>query len=139
MSDVVVTVPKNFTDWSSDGENLKGLAAWIYEGDAAPPGSTMWSGTEWHFNLGGRRPNIKPGERVYIVCEGKLRGYAPLLYLDDSDYDYDHRWSLVRGGGAVAVTIDEPIRGFQGWRYRWWNREDEKPFPDWMEGHSPHP
>lgn len=138
MSDVVVTVPKNFTDWGSDGFelNLRGLAAWIYEGDAAPPGSTCWSGTEWHFELGGHKPNISEGERVYVVCEGKLRGYAPLLYLDDLDRG---RWSLVRGGDAVAVTIDEPIRGFQGWRYRWWELTAERPFPDWMEGHAPHP
>lgn len=134
MSDVVVTVPKNFTDWSSDGLHLRGLAAWIYEGDAA--GSTCWSGTEWCFGLGGRRPNIKEGERVYIVCEGKLRGYAPLLYIDDAG---GSGYSLVRGGGAVAVTIAEPITGFRGFRYRWWKYEEEKPFPDWKEGHSVHP
>lgn len=134
MGDVVVTVPKNFTDFESIGLGLRGLAAWIYEGDAA--GATCWSGTEWHFELGGRQPRIKAGELVYIVCEGKLRGYAPLLYLDDLGRG---RWSLVRGGGAVAVTIDEPIRGFQGWRYRWWRYEAERPFPDWKEGHEVHP
>lgn len=72
-----------------------------------------------------------PGERVYIVCEGKLRGYAPLLFIDDYDNRSNGRWALVRGGGAVAVTIDEPIRGFQGFRYRRWEYKDEKPFPNW--------
>lgn len=131
MSDVVVTVPKNFrcdnyADPDMDPDSLRGLAAWIAEGDAA--GSRVVSGTEWHFTLGGNRPDIMPGERVYIVCEGKLRGYAPLLFIDDYG---NGRYGLVRGGGAVAVTVPEPIRGFQGFRYRWWKYEDEKPFPDW--------
>ena len=107
MSDVVVTVPKWF--WSD----------WIAEGDAAgdPP-----TGEEWIFYLHGL-PNIKPGERVYIVAHGKLRGYSPLVRLDAR--------GLIRGAGAVAVTIDEPIKGFQGFRYRWWDRALEKPFPGW--------
>ena len=126
MSDVVVTVPKNFRDWGSDHDHLRGLAAWIAEGDAA--GATVWSGNEWHFNLWGRRPRIEPGERVYVVCEGKLRGYAPLLYIEEH---HDGGYSLVRGGNAVAVTIAEPITGFRGFRYRWWDRSIEKPFPEW--------
>jgi len=35
--------------------------------------------------------------------------------------------------GPEAVRIEEPIRGFRGFRYRWWDREVEKPFPDWMK------
>ena len=120
--DVVVTVPKNF-----EYAGFKGLAAWIAEGDAA---GTEWSGEEWHFTLGGSRPNIKKGERVYIVCSGKLRGYAPLLLIDEYD---NWRYALVRGGGAVAVTIDEPIQGFRGFRYRWWDYSAERPFSNWKE------
>jgi hypothetical protein len=45
--------------------------------------------------------------------------------------------AFVRGGGAVACTIDEPIVGFRGWRNRWWNREDEKPLD--LSAPSPHP
>jgi len=37
----------------------------------------------------------------------------------------------VRGGGAVAVTIDKPIVGFRGFRYRDWEYADERPFPGW--------
>jgi hypothetical protein len=48
MSDVVVTVPKNFTHPSAPGK--RGLAAWLAEGD--PPGSE-WSGTEWMFTTYG--------------------------------------------------------------------------------------
>lgn len=126
MSDVVVTVPKNF---HYEGE--VGLAGWIFEGDAAGDDedpNPSWSGQEWHFCLGGRKPRVCEGERVYIVCEGKLRGYAPLLFIDDYG---NGRYALVRGGGAVAVTIPEPIRGFQGFRYRWWKYEEEQPFPNW--------
>lgn len=122
MSDVVVTVPKNFYY-----QGKKGLAGWIAEGDAA---GDPYSGGEWDFYLGGGLPNIEPGERVYIVCEGKLRGYAPLVRLDC----YQGRtYSLVRGGGAEAVTIDEPITGFRGFRYRWWDRSAERPFPRWKD------
>jgi hypothetical protein len=83
---------------------------------------------DWEYRLGhGTPPKIESGDRVYIVAHGRLRGYAPLHALQHGQ----EGWALVRRGGARAVTIDEPIRGFQGWRYRWWNRDDEKPFPDW--------
>jgi hypothetical protein len=119
MSDVVVTVPKSF-----------GLDQWIAEGD---PAGSQWSGQLWGFSVP-RRPKIEPGERVYVVHDGKLRGYA-LLVAVDFGYHGDGVWeySLVRGGGAVAVTIPEPIPGFRGFRYRWWPRELERPFPDWRE------
>lgn len=123
MSDVVVTVPKNFTH--PDAPGLRGLKAWLAEGD--PPG-TEWSGQDWWFTTYGSIPKISPGERVYVVCEGRLVGYAPLVSVmrDES------RWkngrgpiAFVRRGGAVALTLNEEIKGFRGWRYRWWDREDE--------------
>jgi hypothetical protein len=120
--DIVVTVPKTFTHECAPGK--RGLAAWIAEGDAA--GET-WSGTHWSFTVGGAEPNILIGERVYVVCEGRLRGYAPLVELSRDGY----RWELIRGGGAVAITIPEAIKGFRGWRYRWWRRDEEIPFPRW--------
>lgn len=113
MSDVVVTVPLAF-----------GLRHWVEEGD---PAGEPWSGTEWGFYLGGNTPRIAPGERVYVVYNGKLRGYSPLIRIER----VNGKFALVRGGGAVACTIDRPIRGFQGWRYRSWAYEDERPFPDW--------
>lgn len=111
--DVVVTVPKWF-----------GLKQWIDEGDAA---GTPYSGQLWDFYCGGGKPDIKIGERVYVVCEGKLRGYSPLVNLIWNGA----RGSFVRGGNAVAITLKEPITGFRGWRYRWWKIEDEIPFPNW--------
>jgi hypothetical protein len=122
--DVVVTVPKNFTHPSATGK--RGLAAWLAEGDA--PGSE-WSGTEWMFTTWGRVPNIKPGERVYVVCEGRLVGWATLIKLMMATDEFRNSQGpigFVRGGGAVACTIDEKIDGFRGWKYRWWNRGDEK-------------
>lgn len=122
MPDVVVTVPKNFY---YNGKT--GLAAWVDEGDLP---EAEWSGEDSHFYLGGTGvPDIKPGERVYVVCEGKLRGYAPLVRIER----YQNSYALVRRGGAVAVTIDEPIIGFRGARYRWWDYTDEKPFPSWQK------
>lgn len=108
MADVCVTVPK--AKWDE----------WIAEGDL--PGED--TGTEYVFWIGGPLPDIKPGERVYVVAHGKVRGYAPLIRAVPGH-------GLIRSGGAVACTIDEPVRGFQGWRYRWWERDDEKPFPEW--------
>lgn len=129
MSDIVVTVPKNFRY----GDSPPGLAAWLSEGDA--PGEP-WSGETYCFSTWGWCPQIKRGERVYVVCNGRLVGYAPLLYLDfDDDTVEDGEWPrraqapiyLIRGGGAVACTIAEPITGFRGWRYRWWKYEQEMP------------
>lgn len=128
--DIVVTVPKNFTHPDAPGK--RGLAAWIAEGD---PAGSEWSGVNWSFTVSGPKPEVGPGERVYIVCEGRLRGYAPLVTLscdgNPKRRDFNH-WELIRGGGAVAVTIPDKVTGFQGWRYRWWDRKDEIPFPDWM-------
>ena len=122
MSDVVVTVPMSF-----------GLDTWIDEGDAA---GKPWSGEEWDFYLGGLRPNIKPGERVYVVYNGALRGYAPLVRVEHKSYWPEWKFSLVRHGGAVAITVPEYIQGFRGWRYRWWDRSIEVPFPAWQDANA---
>lgn len=115
MADVVVTVPKSF-----------GLDTWIAEGSDLP--GNEWSGLEWRFYLGSGVPKISPGERVYVVYDGKLRGYAPLVRIERTG----RGCALVRHNDAVAVTIDEHILGFRGFRYRWWDTANEKPFPDWQ-------
>ena len=122
--DVVVTVPKDIWD------------DWLAEGDL--PGEA-WSGNEFHFYMGGPAPVIYPGNRVYVVARDRLRGFAPLVRKEFTD---NHRWALVRRGGAQAVTINENVRGFRGWRRPWWPREAEVPFPAWkvggkMSNHSP--
>jgi hypothetical protein len=103
-----------------------GLDRWIDEGDAA---GEPWSGELWDFGVGGGKPNIVPGERVYIVYNRRLRGYAPLVAIENGGRP--NYWYLVRGGDAVAVTIDEEIVGFRGWRRRWWPTTAERPFPEW--------
>lgn len=116
MTDLVVTVPKHF--WFD----------WIAEGDAAgaPP-----SGQEWGFFLGRNRPPIEPGDRLYVVAWGRLRGYAPVTRV----VQHEGRWIICREAGAVACTVRNigmSFNGFQGFRKRWWDREDEVDFPDWM-------
>jgi len=118
MADLAVTVPKNL--WLS----------WVLEGDAA---GEVESGEEWGFYLGGGRPPIAPGERLYVVAYGLLRGYAPVTRFERTA----RGWCIVRRGAAVACTIDEPIPGFRGWRLVWWERAAEHPFPDWMTAGLP--
>lgn len=118
MADVVVTVPaQRWTEWVSEG-NLPGEPA---------------TDTDYFFRLG-TRPSITPGERVYVVSSGLLRGYAPLIRVDRPDPNGPVY--LVRRGGAVAVTIPERIRGFRGYRYRFWDCAEEVPFPHWREVHT---
>lgn len=115
--DLVVTVPLSF-----------GLDTWIAEGDAA---GEPWSGEEWHFYLSGV-PTTDLFERVYVIYNGKLRGYSPLVRIERTGRGVGGRGgALVRHGDAVAVTISEKITGFRGFRRRWWPREIERPFPDW--------
>ena len=115
MADLVVTVPKWF--WPE----------WIDEGDAA---GEPWSGQEWGFFLGGRKPDIQAGDRLYIVAHGRLRGFAPCTRLAREPH-VGGKWVICREGGGEAVTIAQAIPGFRGWRRRWWSRADEYPFPDW--------
>lgn len=124
MSDILVTLPLAFRYGGK-----RGLDAWVSEGDAA---GDLHDGDDYVFDVWGPRPGIRPGERVYVCYDGLVRGYAPLVELDQfSGADGWGHWALVRAGGAVAVTIDEQIPGFRGWRYRWWDRAIERPFPDW--------
>lgn len=118
MSDLVVTVPRNiWRDWLAEGD---------LPGDAKPGAFEAYD-----FTCGSAshpRPPIAPGERVYVVAHGMVRGYSPLVEVAS----VEGRWSLVRRGGAVACTIPDSVRGFRGWRERWWDRTVEKPFPEWM-------
>lgn len=110
VMDIVVTLPKSF-----------GLKNWINEGTDLP--GNPWSGEEWHFYLGGRPPKFaKPGCRVYVVYNGKLIGYAPLVRIEKTESGF----ALVRHNDAVAVTIDEHIKSFRGIRYRWWDNRMEE-------------
>ena len=128
-TDYVVTVPLNFKHECAPG--LKGLDAWIAEGDAVGEPET---GEEWWFTTYGVLPVFQNGCRLYIVCEDRLRGYAPIIKImfDESMVRYGKsRLAFVRKGSAVAVTIDTKITGFRGYRRRWWSRSDEIAFPHW--------
>ena len=118
IPDCVVTVPKG--QWNT----------WLAEGDL--PGD-HWTGFVSHFWLQRPLPPITPGERVYICAHGKLRGYAPLVGIEEHCRLNRRMGCLMRHGQAVAVTIQEPIRGFRGWRARWWERGEEIPFLNWQE------
>ena len=129
QTDYVVTVPINFTHECAPG--MKGLDAWIAEGDAVGDTET---GHTWFFTSYGVLPVFQPGCRLYIVCEDRIRGYAPIkrIVFDTERVRYGKApLSFVREGGAVAVTIPRRITGFRGYRRRWWDRAEEVDFPDW--------
>jgi hypothetical protein len=113
MGDLVVTCPAPF------------FPDWIAEGDAA---GDPYTGEEWGW-FTRIRPSIEPGERLYVVACGKLRGYAPVTRVAFSDHH--GLWVICRRGGAMAMTIEQPIQGFRGLRRVWWSRDQEQPFPDW--------
>jgi len=112
VTDLVVTCPKGF------------YREWIAEGDAA---GAPYTGEEWGWFLGGPRPPVGAGDRLYVVAWGRLRGFAPVTRLVQTE----RGWCICRRGNAEAVTIDQPIPGFRGWRRRWWDRSIERPFVDW--------
>ena len=115
MVDLVGTCPKDF--WPD----------WIEEGDAAgrPESGTEWGWwTNHHLRTAGR-----PGDRFYVVAHGRLRGWAPIVRVD--------RGCIIRRGGAVACTISQKIPGFRGLRVRWWSREEEEVYSEWMTDNIP--
>ncbi len=118
MPDLVGTCPKDF------------FLSWIAEGDAA---GDPYTGEEWGWYT--RAPlaeTIKPGDRFYVVAHGKLRGYAFVTRVQGPENHQDQSgWIICRRGDAVACTVPFAIPGFRGLRTRWWDREQEFPFPDW--------
>jgi hypothetical protein len=116
MADLVGTCPKGF--WEE----------WLAEGDAA--GDDHASGEEWGWYTGDLKArSTRAGDRFYVVAHGKLRGFAPVVRVDVGGDG--HTCAIMRRGGAVACTLSESIPGFRGLRLRWWNRDEEMPFPDW--------
>jgi len=114
VTDLVGTCPKDFWD------------EWIAEGDAAGEPKT---GEEYGWYTGHHLiRSIEIGDRFYVVAHGRLRGYAPVVRVEINGFG---KGAIIRAGGAVALTIPEPIPGFRGLRQRWWPRAEEEPFPDW--------
>lgn len=159
MSDVLVTVPKDlWEDWIAEGDlpgdrwrgdywsyYLSGGVpdlqftgrVWCAEAfrpsvsDRGPGGNAPLQELVWgHLAGADRRWKLtSPDQRCYVVAHSRLRGYADLFAIEINRHG--SLKALIRRGDAVAVTIAEPIRGFRGWRYRWWDRAAEQPFADW--------
>lgn len=117
--DLVGTCPKDF--WEE----------WIREGDAA---GEPYSGEEWGWwTKHSYAKLIGPGDRFYVVAHGRLRGWAPVTRVIRDGAS----WVICRAGNAVACTIDRPVPGFRGLEKRFWNRDEERLFPDWKRVSSP--
>jgi hypothetical protein len=142
MADVVVTVPKDLWQvWQEEGDlpgdEPSGTYWSFYCRSGALPLQVDTSGPPWSRDValpllgeGVRWFKCRSDQRCYVVAHGRLRGYAPLYAIETDETARELR-AFIRRAGAVAVTIAEPIRGFRGWRYRWWRREDEISFPEW--------
>lgn len=123
MVDLVGTCPKDF------------FLEWIAEGDAA---GEPYTGEEWGwYTRDSLALQIGAGDRFYVVAHGLLRGWAPVTRLHIAGGDSG--FVICRRGDAVACTVDTPIPGFRGLRTRWWDRDKEKPFPDWKSAGLPIP
>lgn len=153
MSDLVVTVPRQlWSEWIEEGDAVgepeSGEEWGFFLGPHRPsiePGERLYIVA--HDRLRGFAPvtrvaffpyscpdhaasdAIGLGIRAALtdckVCRGALEGLA------NRPRAIRGRWAIGRKGGAVAVTLSEKIRGFRGWRKRWWNLDDERPFPHW--------
>lgn len=112
MTDIVVTLPQGT------------LPEWAAEGDLP---DEPWDGKTYYvWTIGRIIPRIDVGERVYVIYQRHLIGYAPLVRIAQVA---PQRFGLIRAGGAVAVTIPQEVKGFQGYRYRWWDRSEEYSIP----------
>lgn len=119
--DLVGVCPKNV--WTE----------WLNEGDCAGTEESGAEYTWWTRKLPLAR-NLTPGDRLYVVCDGKLRGYAPITrVIQEEDSMGRPIFGICRKGGAVACTIPESIPVQRSIKPRWWDRDHEIPFPGWKE------
>lgn len=149
MSDLVVTVPRNlWSEWIAEGDAVgepeSGEEWGFFLGQARPP---INPGERLYIVAHDRVRGYAPVTRVAFFvdscgwCWESVSPDCELCVLHRQDHTdrprlrngklAPGRWAIGREGGAVAVTIDAHVRGFQGWRKRWWSRDDERPFPTW--------
>ncbi len=83
---------------------------------------------------GGPRPAIGPGDRVYLVAWGRVRGYVRMAKLSNTL----DGWVLGCSSAVVPTTIPAVgIATFRGAKAPWWKRPDEQPFPGWASDGIP--
>lgn len=108
-TDIVVTTPKSEIDNSRK------------EGEAVETDGGYWFRT---FRF---RPKVEPGDRIFFVEDGLIRGYGIIFevsQLSESEHcDVTGRQWGQRGGYIVKyhdwhwLETPEPFKGFQGIRY----------------------
>ena len=83
---------------------------------------------EAYWSMGRVPKNFKEGEKIWIACEGKVRGcviceeFNPEdLYGETIVWDSD-TWELLPYKEQIFLEC-KPFRGF---RYRWWNDKPDK-------------
>lgn len=111
MADIVVTTPKGrMAEAAQEAEDVKG-----------------WGGG-WYVRRigGGQHPDVGPGDRVFYVEDGFIRGYAIVAEAGFMRADQVCETTGRRYCPGFYVVMDAktwtwirpiPMRGFMGWRY----------------------
>ena len=107
-------------------------AEWVREQLEEAPVTDLLDGTRIQWLWCSRTSlmrRVLPGDRLYIVSEGRLRCRAEIHRTARGS----NGWTCCyRRGDLEPVTVDYRIRGFRGLRRRWWPPEVERPCPDWL-------
>lgn len=91
---------------------------------AAEAAEVIADGGGRYFRHLGRRPEkTKPGERIFYVEDGYIRGFAIILLIEYCDMKCattGRMWTGINAGMDATTwqwIRPIPMRGFQGWRY----------------------
>lgn len=79
------------------------------------------SSAYWFRTIRGR-PNVKVGDRVYYVDNGKITGYGIVFGIEEGELECEATGKIYRGTHLKQrdwFPLNPPIRfkGFQGFRY----------------------
>jgi hypothetical protein len=153
MSDLVVSVPRGlWSEWIDEGDQVgtpeTGIEWGFFLGHSRPP---IKPGDRLYIVAHDRVRGYAPVTRVAFFVDPCTDSWCGVGGPDcdqcrlhetegghatkprlASGRSAPGRWAIGRKGGAVAVTIHGLVRGFRGWRKRWWSIEDEVPFPEWQ-------
>lgn len=79
----------------------------------------------------GPRPKTRAGARLYVLCEGRLKGWVPISAMKTTS----RGWAVSKIGALHLTAWELPWQDAtlqsgvdlapHEWRHRWWKRKDE--------------